>query len=187
MSASDLNAKLQQAVTLAQSGQRIEARALLEEVAAADPSIEMAWLWLATVSTDRNERIGFLERALALNPTNPTSQAAYAQLTGQAYVPAGGSPPPPPEAAGPILPPTRKNNFLVIGAVAAIAIFTVIAAIVLRSVAKDDDPVTDLTRATVVIPTIGEPTLAVTLTPSNTPQPTWTPGPSPTPVTLPPT
>lgn len=188
MSASDLNAKLQQAIALAQSGQRAEARALLEEVVAADPSIEMAWLWLATVSTDRNERIGFLERALTLNPNNSTSQAAYTQLTGETFVPAGGLPPLPPEpTAGPIVPPTRRNNLLLIGAIAAIAVFTVMIAVFLRNAANEPDLVEELTQATVVIPSLESPTLLYTLTPSNTPQPTATPGPSRTPVTLPPT
>lgn len=186
MSASDLNAKLQQAISLAQSGQRTEARALLEEIVAADPSIEMAWLWLATVSTNRDERVQYLEQALALNPHNPTSQAAYTQLTGLPFA-AAGSPPPPPPPVTSVLSPARRGNMLLIGAIAAIAIFTVIIAVLLRGAANEPDPVRELTLSTVDIPTLESPTLLYTLTPSDTPLPTVTPGPSRTPVTLPPT
>jgi predicted Zn-dependent protease len=90
MRPSELKAKLQEAITLAQAGQRTEARRLLNEVVEADPTQELAWMWLASVSTDREERIQFLERALTLNPDNPTTQQAYAQLTGHPF-----EPPPP--------------------------------------------------------------------------------------------
>jgi hypothetical protein len=88
MRRSELQAALQDAITLAQSGQRTEARRLLEQVVELDPGQSVAWMWLATVSTNREERIGFLERALTIDPANTTAQEAYTQLTGQVFSPA---------------------------------------------------------------------------------------------------
>ena len=82
MRRSDVHAHLQEAIALAQAGQRTEARRLLTRVVEADPDLGLAWMWLATVSTDRAERVEYLERALALDPDNATAQEAYAQLTG---------------------------------------------------------------------------------------------------------
>ena len=68
MDRAEVNARLKEAIALAQAGQRIEARRLFSEVVNADPRQELAWMWLATVSTNRDERIDYLEHALALNP-----------------------------------------------------------------------------------------------------------------------
>ncbi len=85
MDRAEVNARLKEAIALAQAGQRIEARRLFSEVVNADPRQELAWMWLATVSTNRDERIDYLEHALALNPQNPTTRRAYEQLTGTPY------------------------------------------------------------------------------------------------------
>ncbi len=180
MPASDLNAKLQEAISLAQMGQRTEARTLLEAVVSADPSQELAWLWLATVSTNREERIGFLERALALNPNNTTAQQAYLRLTGQAYEP----PPQAAEAAArPPEPPISMRTFLMLMGAAALVVVVIVAVLNLRGESKDgnrSEPAVEFILPTSTLP----PTSPYSPTPPATPHPTNTPGPSPTPVWL---
>ncbi len=68
MRRAEITEKLQQAIALAQAGQQADARRLLEEVVAADPQQTLAWMWLATVAGDRDERVRYLARALALEP-----------------------------------------------------------------------------------------------------------------------
>jgi hypothetical protein len=182
----DLNAQLKEAISLAQSGQRAEARSILERLVAIDPELELAWLWLATVSTDRDERIEYLERALALNPDNPTSHEAYTQLTGTLYNPPG------PPAAGNqprwltmltqdmTLSPT---NIIILMVVVAVSIAAII--MVINRVQDNDDSssesVEDFPTLT-PMPTqpYYTPTSRFTPTPSYTPFPTPTQGPSPT-------
>jgi hypothetical protein len=180
MSASDQNAKLQEAITLAQAGQRIEARHLLEEVVAAEPGLELAWMWLATVSTNREERIEYLERALALNSENPTTQQAYEQLTGQPYSP--------PAAAAPAVragwwasltqdAPLSLTHYIVLLMVAALGVVIVLVVINRRN---DDESTPAPTFTPAFIPPTFTPTPLLSPTPSSTPRPTRTPGPSPT-------
>ncbi|NDJ75338.1 MAG: tetratricopeptide repeat protein [Chloroflexi bacterium] len=142
MSASDVNTQLQEAITLAQSGQRAEARAILERLVAADPNLELAWLWLATVATSREQRIHYLERALALNPYNPTSQEAYTQLTGQAYVPSE-----PPPAASPQWMSSLQQEVplpvvvaTVVVMIVVVGVVVLVAALQLRDESNEDDP-----------------------------------------------
>lgn len=184
MRPSELKAKLQEAITLAQAGQRTEARRLLNEIVEADPTQELAWMWLATVSTDREERIQFLERALALNPNNPTTEQAYTQLTGQPYEP------PPSPATESRLPawsrslrqdaPISLTNFLIIMAVAAVAVVVILVALDQRK-GKDDQNAGAVVTPQLILPT-STPTATwrYSPTPTRTPLPTRTPGPSPT-------
>jgi hypothetical protein len=175
MNRPDIQATLQDAIRLAQSGQRTEARRLLEHVIEADPKQELAWMWLATVSTSQDERIACLERVLTLNPGNPTAQDAYAQLTGQSFT-------------SPVLPPSdaqRRKAVLVRGGliVATMFVFLLIAIFVLAGqLVGDDDfssrPAPTTRPVQVQSPTQPPPTRVVT------PLPTRTPGPSPTPVWL---
>jgi hypothetical protein len=176
MAGYDLNAQLQQAVALAQAGQRSEARALLEAVVAADPSLEVAWLWLASVTSDRAERIAFLERALAINPGNLTTQEAYIRVAGRPY-----APPTPAAAAVPAAAHSRNRMqpIIIIGAVAMVAIAVLMIAIRLRggTIGPGSEP------TAYIFPTdFPTPTPLYSPTPSNTPLPTITPGPSPTPL-----
>lgn len=176
----DLNTQLQEAITLAQAGQRAEARAMLLAIVQADPDQALAWLWLATVSTARAERIEYLERALALNPGSATAQQAYRQLTGQEYVP-------PAPAAAPARAdwmrtltgeaPISTGNFVIILAVAAVAVVAIMVAVRTR----DDN--SDQPRPTPRLIVPGDtptPTSLYSPVPSLTPLPTVTPGPSPT-------
>lgn len=87
MAQPDIEARLQAAITLAQNGQRADAQRELEAIVALQPELVTAWLWLATVAIRREDRIAHLQRALALDPNNETAQIAYAQLTGDIFVP----------------------------------------------------------------------------------------------------
>ncbi|MBN1678644.1 MAG: tetratricopeptide repeat protein [Anaerolineae bacterium] len=193
----DLRQKLQDAIALAQSGQRHEARGLLEQVIDANPDEELAWLWLATVSTDKAERVQFLEKALALNPDNPTSQQAYAQLTGTVY-----AAPPPVErpgipvserAAGLVRRLTQDSPlspvhfFILMGVVTMFVVGVLLVVNLVRGDGDKKDDAGPTATPYVIIRETDTPTPYYTYTPSDTPYPTNTPGPSPTPLILPPT
>ncbi|WP_119068405.1 tetratricopeptide repeat protein [Aggregatilinea lenta] len=183
MATSDLNAQLQEAIALAQAGQREEARTRLLAIVAADPGVELAWLWLASVSSDRAARITHLERALALNPTNPTTRQAYRELTGR-----DAPPPRPPTGAAPpgSRPPFNYGNILVV--LAGVLVLAVALAIIFALVGGNDDgDATTPTFPPSLLTPPGTATPVLSATPSDTPLPTATEGPSPTPVTLPPT
>jgi hypothetical protein len=77
---SEINYQLQQAIALAQSGQRDEARALLQQIVTYDPTIVAAWLWLATVAATEAERIYALQQVLNLDPKNEKARVALARL-----------------------------------------------------------------------------------------------------------
>jgi hypothetical protein len=184
MRPSELKAKLQEAITLAQAGQRTEARRLLNEVVEADPTQELAWMWLASVSTDREERIQFLERALTLNPNSPTAQQAYTQLTGHAF-----ELPPKPitESRRPVWSkalgqdaPISLGNFLILMAVAAVAVVVILVALDQRN-SNNDQNARPVVTPQLILPT-NTPTATsrYSPTPTRTPLPTRTPGPSPT-------
>jgi hypothetical protein len=169
----DLDTLLEQAIALAQAGQHAEARPLLERVIAEDPQQELAWIWLAAIARHREERLTFLRRALTLNPSNPTAQRAYQQLTGQPYAtPAGGRT----VSQG----PTRSDMSLILLALALVVIAVVVVASYVTG-GDDDEP-----AAAQASPTLAEGEVAATdtpspsWTPSREPLPTHTPGPSPT-------
>lgn len=173
MRSSDIHAQLHEAIQLAQSGQRSEARRLLERIVQQEPDRAVAWMWLATVATDRIERVTFLERALTLDPTNARAQDAYAQLTGRVY-----DPPPAPSAAkvsGAVqrISPSAVNLVVIVG----LLLVMVVVALLLLGVFDSDDSAT-------VLPTMPSRTPSNTPGPSPTatwtPLPTNTPGPSPT-------
>ena len=190
MDRAELNARLKEAIALAQAGQRIEAHRLLSEIVNADPRQELAWMWLASVSTNRDERIDYLEHALALNPRNPTTRRAYEQLTGTPYAPPSGTPtrvsapsqgdtPPPPvprwlRALGQDAPISVTNFFI---------LMVLAAAVVIAIMVVNDARGSSSRKAT---PRFVPPTVLATATPrlsptpSHTPRPTNTPGPSPT-------
>jgi hypothetical protein len=172
----DPNDDLQRAIALIQAGRPAEARPLLEAIVSADPERELAWMWLATVSTDRAERIRFLQRVLSINPANETARAAYTRLTGQPPTPPAA--PPPATAAGPAPRGARPTAPLIVLAVAVIAVTAVLVALYVRDqVSSDNEPIVP---PTLTVQETLTPTLDVSATPSNTPPPTATPGPSPT-------
>lgn len=176
MARADLTARLQEAIALAQAGQRLEARRLLQQILAEDPRQVPAWVWLATVTADRAERIACLERALTLEPDNRTAQQAYIQLTGRPYQP----PAPPPTRSGwRVLTadaPIGLVSFALILLVGAAAVVIIALAINARNETR---PVRTLPTLVLVSPV---PTATSFLSPtaSATRRPTITPGPSPT-------
>ncbi|MCZ7541256.1 MAG: hypothetical protein M5U29_15360 [Anaerolineae bacterium] len=141
MRRAEITEKLQRAIALAQAGQRSDARRLLEEVVAADPQQALAWMWLATVADDRDERVRCLTRALELEPGNRAAQEAYQQLTGQVYAP----PPSPPSRTGwrrALLgdAPLGLGSYLILLLVGAAAVVV----IALAAGARDDEKRADL-------------------------------------------
>jgi hypothetical protein len=191
MRPSDIQTYLQEAITLAQSGQRIEARRRLERIVEADPRQETAWLWLATIATQRQERINFLERALAINPRNHTAQEAYAQLTGQVFTPSALV-----SSAG---SPSDIAGFVRFGLIfVTLAVLLVMAAFVISGQLANDDQSSARSIPTLRPVDGSVPALRQTSPPqaqpqpnqpnpqnviptiTDTPYPTRTPGPSPT-------
>lgn len=173
MRSSDIQAQLHDAIRLAQSGQRSEARRLLERIVQQEPDRAVAWMWLATVTTDRAERVTFLERALTLDPANARAQDAYAQLTGRAF-----EPPPAPPAAQ-VSGAVQRISPSVVNVVVIVGLVLVIGMVVLLLLG-----VFDSDSSATVLPTVPSRTPSNTPGPSPTatwtPLPTSTPGPSPT-------
>jgi tetratricopeptide (TPR) repeat protein len=102
-------------IAAAKAGNRDEARRLLQSAIRLEPDNEVAWLWLASVARDVQERVFCLERLLQMNPNNESARKALAALKGEqepapapAIRPIGGlklQPPPPPapaETSGPL-------------------------------------------------------------------------------------
>jgi tetratricopeptide (TPR) repeat protein len=71
---------LRSAIRAAQAGNRGEAHQLLRQVIDADPSDEMAWLWLAGVAEHPREKQVALNRVEQLNPDHPGLPGARAWL-----------------------------------------------------------------------------------------------------------
>ncbi len=74
---------LEQGIIAAKSGQQAQARALFQQVLLADDRNERAWLWMSEVADSPIERIACIERALAINPDNKTTQLALETLKAQ--------------------------------------------------------------------------------------------------------
>src|SRR5579864_3910249 len=103
---SDPIVQLREAIALAQSGQREAAHSLLLELTAAHPNLELAWMWLASVTDEPNERVAVLRRVLELNPANDKAHAALSRLVGdnpesESAAPAAPEPPP---VEAPVMP-----------------------------------------------------------------------------------
>ncbi len=62
--------KLRAGIEAARAGERERAKILLLEASQIEPRSEEVWMWLAEVSEYPEELLGFLERALNLNPNN---------------------------------------------------------------------------------------------------------------------
>lgn len=78
----ELQQKLREGIDAAKAGDALKARRLLSEVVRADGRNELAWIWLATVLTDTNERRLALRRVLDINPNNNRAREALRQLEG---------------------------------------------------------------------------------------------------------
>ncbi len=71
---------LQRGIAAARSGRSDDARQILEQVIEADPSNEMAWLWLSGLMTTNQQKRACLERVLEANPENVYARAGLARL-----------------------------------------------------------------------------------------------------------
>jgi hypothetical protein len=102
---------LQQAVQLAQAGQKAEARQLLLQFLQTEPNNETAWLWLASVAADQTEYQRALNEVLRINPGNQRAQQLLAEFE-QQYGNAARYAPPrqpvsPPSPVSPYAPPQQ--------------------------------------------------------------------------------
>lgn len=72
-----------EAVKLAKSGRRVEARNLLLELVDGNPDHELAWIWLSQLVDDPEDRIIALENALTINPNRPETAVRLETLRQQ--------------------------------------------------------------------------------------------------------
>lgn len=59
-----------------------QGQALLRQALELDPELDMAWLWLTRTTADPQQQLEFVERALAINPTNEHALKLKARLAG---------------------------------------------------------------------------------------------------------
>jgi len=87
---SDAERQIQAATAALQSGQRVRARHLLEEVLRTDPDSDRAWYWLAQAVETVEERRFCLSRALSLNRRNALARRELEALgPGPSWSPLG--------------------------------------------------------------------------------------------------
>lgn len=163
MASSDFQERLQNAINQVNSGQRQDAREILRTLVEDYPNEPAGWMWLATVITDRDERIAALRRVVQLDPANDRARSALAQL--------GEEVAPPPSVATPVktaapAQPISRNEIFIVAAVAIIMVFVVIAALIIS--AGNEEETTDAPP----------PTETLTVTPFPTRTPTFTPLPT---------
>jgi twitching motility two-component system response regulator PilG len=66
----DITNLLHGGIAAAKSGDKELARTLFLKVTNLEPNSEAAWLWLASISEQVNERFDFLQKVLSINPSN---------------------------------------------------------------------------------------------------------------------
>jgi hypothetical protein len=133
VSAEDLTRK---GIAAHKAGDATDAARLLAQAVQANPTYEMAWLWLASSLIVPGERRYCLERALTINPQSQPARQGLAALGDTApVVPAvlAGSEPiePPPDLAGSTGPvPAKKRRMsplafvgLVVGGLVVLCVF----------------------------------------------------------------
>jgi len=84
---------LQDAITAINAGDKVRGRQLLAQLLQQEPENESAWIWMSGTVDDTTQRRFCLEKALAINPDNPTALSDLANLGVQPP-----APPPPPLA-----------------------------------------------------------------------------------------
>lgn len=80
MASADLNRRLNDAIALIGARRLDEARTILLDLSRTDPNSELVWLWLASSTTDREERIRYLKRVVTINPSNEKARQALVAL-----------------------------------------------------------------------------------------------------------
>lgn len=107
-----MSSLLNQAVELAQAGQRDQARQLLWQYVQTNPDNEVAWLWLASVAADQPEYVRALNEVLRINPAHERARQLLDDFQRQyGSVPSASTPPyaravPPQQAGQGAAPPT---------------------------------------------------------------------------------
>ena len=96
----------QQGIAAAKAGQKDQARALFQQALKLEPNSEVAWLWMASLAMDRQERLFCLKKLLTINPGSEAGRQAVEALG----IPvekliAEIAPPPQPEPAAPVSAP----------------------------------------------------------------------------------
>jgi tetratricopeptide (TPR) repeat protein len=76
---------LKSAIEAAKAGRRGEAYRLLQQAVAADPSNQVAWLWLAGVTNQPDQALAALKRVEQLNPKHPKLEVARRWAQTQAH------------------------------------------------------------------------------------------------------
>ena len=75
------NNQLKEAVKLARQGDSTRSLALLRQIIEHDPNNVFAWMWLAYVAPDSDQKRAALRRALALKPNNRQVRTTLQRLT----------------------------------------------------------------------------------------------------------
>jgi tetratricopeptide (TPR) repeat protein len=83
----------QQGITAAKAGRKDEARQLLQQSLRLEPNNEAAWLWLASVARDKQERIFCLQKILEINPNSKQAREGLEQIAEGSRPPSSGSAP----------------------------------------------------------------------------------------------
>lgn len=80
MPATDFAELLRAGIAAAKRGDKARARFLLRQAASLSDASALAWLWLASVAASREEAIGHLEKALAIDPGHERAREWLAKL-----------------------------------------------------------------------------------------------------------
>ncbi len=121
----DLEQLLRDGMSAAREGDRRRARALFEQVIAADPNHEKAWYWLASVMDTDQERIKALKKVVAINPGNDRARQLLEKLQAR-YDDVFAEGEEEPGRAGPI-PGVSRRTLILIGAGVGALVLIIIA------------------------------------------------------------
>ena len=66
---------------LIKAGREDEARGILLQMLKQNPADDEAWVWLASITSDREKRQKCLEEALKHNPNNATAKRVLQKMT----------------------------------------------------------------------------------------------------------
>lgn len=114
-----VRALLRRADKVARSGKRAAAAQLYREIVEDAPELEDAWLGLANVTFDEEEKTQALQTVLELDPENEAAQLELAILRGEAEPETAVAPPPSPPPVEPepapetaVAPPAQDHNHI---------------------------------------------------------------------------
>jgi DNA-directed RNA polymerase subunit RPC12/RpoP len=72
---------IQDAIIAVKNGNRVQARRLLDQAALINNADARIWIWLSATTDDMQERRDYLERAVALDPSNATAKRGLLLVT----------------------------------------------------------------------------------------------------------